>query len=93
MDNRVKELIALGASIGANCQPCFHYHVGKAVESGATEEEIREVIAIAKIVREGAAGMMDQFISRTMKDDTAPSEPGAEEGPEPGDDVSGCELS
>ncbi|NQT17237.1 MAG: carboxymuconolactone decarboxylase family protein [Planctomycetes bacterium] len=85
MDNRVKELIALGAAVGANCQPCLLYHVGKAGESGANEQEIREAIAVAKIVREGAAGMMDQFISTTMKDDATPS------GPE--GDVSGCELT
>jgi AhpD family alkylhydroperoxidase len=85
MENRMKELIALGASVAANCQPCLHYHVGKAREAGANEQEIREAIGVAKIVREGAAGMMDQFISTTMKDDTA--------GPEPDGNVDGCKLT
>ena len=71
-------------SVAANCQPCLHYHVGEALKSGANEREIREAIAVAKIVREGAAGMMDQFISTTMKDDTTASDP---EG-----NVDGCKL-
>ena len=27
MDERTKELIAIGASVGAHCQPCLTYHV------------------------------------------------------------------
>jgi alkylhydroperoxidase/carboxymuconolactone decarboxylase family protein YurZ len=27
MDERIKELIAIGASVGAHCQPCLTYHV------------------------------------------------------------------
>jgi len=85
MENRVKELIALGASVAANCQPCLHYHVGQARASGANEQEIREAIAVGKIVREGAAGMMDQFIATTMKDSAAASDPDG--------NVDGCKLT
>lgn len=63
MDNRTKELIAIGASVTANCQPCLSYHVSKAHESGANEQEISEAIAVAKIVRKGAIAKMDQFAS------------------------------
>ena len=51
MDNRIKELIAVGASVTANCQPCLSYHVSKAKENGAGEQEIGEAITIAKMVR------------------------------------------
>ncbi|MEK7449520.1 MAG: carboxymuconolactone decarboxylase family protein [Planctomycetota bacterium] len=27
IDNRVRKLIAIGASVTANCQPCLNYHV------------------------------------------------------------------
>ena len=30
MDDRIRELIAVGASVIANCQPCYEYHAGKA---------------------------------------------------------------
>ncbi len=63
MDNRTKELIAVGASVTANCQPCLQYHVSKALESGANEEEIREAVSVAKMVRKGAMAKMDQFAS------------------------------
>ena len=32
IDIKVKELISIGASVSANCQPCVKYHVGKARE-------------------------------------------------------------
>jgi AhpD family alkylhydroperoxidase len=61
MESRVKELIAIGASVTANCQPCLQYHVSKARESGADDEEIAIAIAVAKAVRKGAAAKMDDF--------------------------------
>jgi AhpD family alkylhydroperoxidase len=61
MDNRIKELIAVGASVTANCQPCLQYHVSKAVQSGADEQEIAAAIEVGKMVRKGAASKMDKF--------------------------------
>jgi AhpD family alkylhydroperoxidase len=61
LDNRTKELIAIGASISANCQPCLEYHTGKARENGSDEEEILEAIEVGKLVRRGAASKMDKF--------------------------------
>jgi len=61
MDNRIKELIAVGASVTANCQPCLQYHVSKAMESGADEQEITTAIEVAKMVRKGAISKMDKF--------------------------------
>jgi AhpD family alkylhydroperoxidase len=40
LDARIKELIAVGASVAANCQPCLQYHVSKAREAKADDEEI-----------------------------------------------------
>jgi AhpD family alkylhydroperoxidase len=67
MDNRIKELIAIGASVTANCQPCLSYHVNKAQESGVDEQEISEAISVAKMVRKGAIAKMDQFASTIFK--------------------------
>jgi AhpD family alkylhydroperoxidase len=63
LDSRIKELVAIGASVTANCQPCLQYHVDKALESGADESEITEAIEIGKMVRKGAASKMDKFAS------------------------------
>jgi AhpD family alkylhydroperoxidase len=61
LDTRIKELIAVGASVTANCQPCLQYHVAKAREYGADEEDLAIAIAVAKTVRKGAAAKMDDF--------------------------------
>ena len=46
LDKRIEELIAVGASVTANCQPCLQYHAAKALESGAAEQEIAEAIKV-----------------------------------------------
>ncbi|UCE50566.1 MAG: carboxymuconolactone decarboxylase family protein [Phycisphaerales bacterium] len=66
MDIRIKELIAIGASITANCKPCLEYHVAKAKENGATDQEVAEAVAVGKMVRKGAASKMDQFASAVL---------------------------
>lgn len=63
VDDRIRELIAIGASITANCQPCLKYHVIKALESGADGQEITEAVEVGKLVRKGAASKMDKFAS------------------------------
>lgn len=66
MDNRTKELIAIGASVGAHCQPCLTYHVGKAKELGIGEDEIREAIAVGHMVEKGAMAAMKQFSAEVL---------------------------
>jgi AhpD family alkylhydroperoxidase len=61
MEHKMKALIAVGASVAANCQPCLNYHVRKAKEAGADEHEIAMAIEVAKAVRKGAAAKMDEF--------------------------------
>lgn len=61
MDVRIEELIAIGASITANCKPCLKYHATKARENGASDKEIAEAVSVGKMVRKGAASKMDQF--------------------------------
>ena len=63
LDDRTIRLIAVGASITANCQPCLEINVGKALENGADQQEIAEAIEIGKMVRKGAASKMDKFAS------------------------------
>ena len=67
IDIRVKELIAIGASVSANCQPCVKYHVGKAREMKIDETEIRQAVEVGKMVRKGAAGQTDELIEELKK--------------------------
>ena len=61
MDEKMKELVAVGASVGAHCQPCLSYHVAKAKELGIQDEEIRAAIAVGHMVEKGAMSAMRQF--------------------------------
>ena len=54
MDEKIKELIALGAAYALNCQPCLEFHKEKATVTGVTMEEARAAIAIAESVKKGA---------------------------------------
>ena len=78
LDNRVKELIAIGASITANCQPCLEYHVEKAREYGADEQDIAEAIEMGKMVRKGASAKMDKYAAGFSL--AAPKECGPDKG-------------
>jgi AhpD family alkylhydroperoxidase len=60
MDTKTKELIAIGASVTANCVPCLKYHFAKARKAGTSDDEIREAIAVGRMVRKGAAGKWDE---------------------------------
>ncbi len=61
LDGRMKELIAVGASVAANCHPCVKYHVSAALKVGAYPDEIAQAVAMGKLVRGGAARKMDEL--------------------------------
>ena len=61
MDERTKELISIGASISAHCQPCLAYHLGKARELCVTEEDIHEAIIAGFMVEQGAGNAMRKY--------------------------------
>jgi AhpD family alkylhydroperoxidase len=66
LDEKIKELIAVGASVGAHCQPCLTYHVARAKELGLKETEIREAIAIGHMVEKGSMVVMKQFSAEVL---------------------------
>jgi AhpD family alkylhydroperoxidase len=61
LECRIQALIAVGAAVSANCQPCLQSAVTLAAESGASEQETAEAIEVGKRVRRGAASKMDKF--------------------------------
>lgn len=66
MNERTKELIAIGASVGAHCQPCLTYHVEKAREMGIVEEDIRAAIDTGHMVEKGAMSAMRKFSAAVL---------------------------
>jgi AhpD family alkylhydroperoxidase len=74
LEQRTKELIAVGASVAANCASCLEFHVAKAREAGAEGESIREAIETGRLVRQGAATKLDRLAaSLTGGPPTSPS--------------------
>ena len=47
-----REFVAIGAAIGAGCQPCTQYHVRAALKAGLSPEEIRWAIDEGQVVRQ-----------------------------------------
>jgi AhpD family alkylhydroperoxidase len=63
LDDKTKELIAIGASISCNCHPCVKFHLDKAGKLGIESEDIKEALKVGMMVRRGAAGKMDELLS------------------------------
>lgn len=51
----IAEYVALGAAIGANCEPCLRYHVAEALKVGISLPDIAQAIAMAAKVKETPA--------------------------------------
>lgn len=67
MDERMKELIAIGASVSAHCQPCLTYHLEKAREMGVDEETILAAIETGHMVSKGAMSAMRKFAASLVE--------------------------
>jgi AhpD family alkylhydroperoxidase len=61
VDEQTMKLIAVGASLAANCQACLESAVTQALDAGVNAQEILEAMEVGKLVRRGAASAMDQF--------------------------------
>ena len=51
LDGRTKELLGLAVAAQIPCSYCVYFHTAAARANGATDEEIREAVAMAAIVR------------------------------------------
>ncbi|UVC15737.1 carboxymuconolactone decarboxylase family protein [Mesorhizobium onobrychidis] len=51
LDSKTKELMGLAVAAQIPCQYCVYFHTQAAKLNGATDEEIKEALAMAEIVR------------------------------------------
>ena len=54
MDERMKELVAMGAAAAANCHPCMDYHLAKCDELGIDRDEVLAAVKVGLMVNRGA---------------------------------------
>ena len=66
-DAKIKELIALGASVSANCHSCIKHHVKKARELKIDEAEIQQALDIGQVVKKSLTTQTNELISEITK--------------------------
>lgn len=71
MDGKVRELVAVAASLAAGCTTCLEHHVAEAKQAGATPEDVQEAIEVARAVRVTALTSMDTFATKVVTGESA----------------------
>lgn len=65
----VTELSAIGAAIGANCEPCFKHHVAAARRLGLTNDDLQVAVRAAQAVKDVPAAEIAETASRVLRAD------------------------
>lgn len=63
---QVAELVAIGAAIGANCEPCFKYHYDQARKLGVSDLDMRYAVDLAQKVKDTPARAMLTLAERYL---------------------------
>jgi AhpD family alkylhydroperoxidase len=71
----VAELVAIGAAIACNCEPCFKYHYTAARKLGVSKEDVASAVATAKAVKETPAEailkLADKYLGTAAPDEAS----------------------
>lgn len=73
----VAELVAIGAAIAANCEPCFKYHYAQAQKLGVSSLDMARAVAMANAVKEAPARAMLTLAERYLGCSVSPADAGA----------------
>jgi len=73
----VAELVAIGAAIAANCEPCFKYHYAQAQKLGVSSLDMARAVAMAQAVKEAPARAMLTLAERYLGCSVSPADAGA----------------
>ena len=66
MDEKTELLISLGASIAANCMPCFNYYHQQAEKLGLDSAEVLQAMEIANKIKNSLSMLMGNHVRKTM---------------------------
>ena len=73
--DQVAELVAIGAAIAANCEPCFKYHYDQARKLGVSDLDMRYAVDLAQKVKDTPARVMlnlaDRYLGTATPDSKA----------------------
>lgn len=65
----VEELVAIGAAIAANCEPCFKHHYGQALKLGVSREDMAQAVRTAQMVKSAPAKVMLELAGRYLHEE------------------------
>ena len=66
LEQRDKELAAIGASIGSNCEPCITHHLAAGREAGLSQGALDAAVASAHAVRREAVELLAARIDELL---------------------------
>lgn len=64
--DQVAELVAIGAAIASNCEPCFKFHYDQARKLGVADADMRRTVDLAQKVKETPARAVLDLASRYL---------------------------
>jgi pyruvate dehydrogenase E2 component (dihydrolipoamide acetyltransferase) len=68
LSSKIKALMALGIAVVEGCESCMKWHLVEALESGATDEEIAETLAVTVFMGGGPALMHSEIVASTLNE-------------------------
>ena len=76
--DEVAELVAIGAAIAANCEPCFKFHYAAARKLGVSREDMTSAVTMAQRVKDTPAQSILTLADRILKSGAEADEAKAE---------------
>jgi AhpD family alkylhydroperoxidase len=73
LDQQDKELVAIGASIGALCRPCIEHHVPAGRDAGLTERELARAVEVAQATHRIATGLLFRRSDELLRSTEGPA--------------------
>ena len=67
----VAELVAIGAAIAANCEPCFKHHYDVARKLGVSALDMKRAVDLAQKVKDAPTRAMLELAGRYLKPETS----------------------
>jgi len=67
----VRELVAIGAAIGSNCEPCFKHHFNEARKLGVSKEDMRLAVDMAQAVKDAPAASIQKLADKYLDEPKA----------------------
>jgi AhpD family alkylhydroperoxidase len=74
LEQREKELAAIGAAIGCNCRPCIEHQIPAGRDAGLSEAELADAVETARAVRDEGIELLAPRVDQLLGSDDISSE-------------------